>query len=67
MRLAVLAVRLRNPKLLARAQPAEPVEVKRFGAAAIKLVEKRSETPARDTGPIGAGASCLPVRVPPPH
>jgi hypothetical protein len=43
--LAVVAVRLLNLKLLARAQPDEPVEVKMFGAAAIKLVEKRFGTP----------------------
>jgi len=43
--LAIVAVRLLNLKLLARAQPDEPVDLKRFGATAIKLVEKRFGAP----------------------
>jgi len=43
--LAVVAVRLLNLKLLARAHPDQPVDVKLFGAAAIKLVEKRFGAP----------------------
>ena len=43
--LAIVAVRLLNLKFLARAQPDQVVEVKLFGAAAIKLVEKRFGAP----------------------
>lgn len=43
--LAIIAVRLLNLKFLARAQPDQPVEVQLFGAAAIKLVEKRFGAP----------------------
>lgn len=43
--LAIVAVRLLNLKFLARAQPDQPVEVELFGAAAIKLVERRLGAP----------------------
>lgn len=43
--LAIIAVRLLNLKFLARAQPDQPVDVKVFGAAAIKLVQKRFGAP----------------------
>jgi hypothetical protein len=43
--LAIIAVRLLNLKFLARAQPDQPVDVQLFGAAAIKLVEKRFGAP----------------------
>lgn len=43
--LAVVAVRLLNLKLLARAQPDEPVDEKSFGTAAIRLLEKRFGAP----------------------
>lgn len=45
--LAIIAVRLLNLKFLARAQPDQPVDVQLFGAAAIKLVEKRFGAPAQ--------------------
>jgi hypothetical protein len=43
--LAIVAVRLLNLKMLARAQPDEPVDVRMFGTAAIKLIEKRFGAP----------------------
>lgn len=43
--LAIVAVRLVNLKFLARARPDQAVDVKLFGAAAIKLVEQRFGAP----------------------